>query len=58
MLRTGTTDREATRARLESSQYFDFPLVGAVLNDVPDSAPYYQYYSPYEYYLEAGEVAS
>ncbi len=58
VLRTGATDREVTRARLESSMYFDFPLVGAVLNDVPDSAPYYRYYSPYSYYLEEGEMVS
>lgn len=58
VLRTGATDKEVTRARLEASMYFDFPLVGAVLNDVPDSAPYYRYYSPYQYYLEAGEMVS
>jgi hypothetical protein len=38
--------------------YFDFPLVGAVLNDVPDSAPYYHYYSPYRYSLQEGEAVS
>lgn len=55
VLRTGTTEREVVKARLETSMYFDFPLVGAVLNDVPESAPYYRYYSPYGYYLEEGE---
>lgn len=58
VLRTGATDREVARARLEATTYFDFPLVGTVLNDVPDSAPYYRYYSPYRYYLEEGEKVS
>lgn len=58
VLRTGTTDREVARTRLESMAGFDIPLVGAVLNDVPDSAPYYRYYAPYRYYLEEGEVVS
>jgi capsular exopolysaccharide synthesis family protein len=58
VMRTGATEREVTKARLEASMYFDFPLVGAVLNDVPDSAPYYRYYSPYRYYLEEGEMVS
>lgn len=58
VIRTGTTDRDVAKARLESSMYFDFPLVGAILNDVPDSAPYYRYYSHYGYYLEPGEIAS
>lgn len=57
VLRTGETDLELTRTRLESLGGFDFPLVGAVLNDVPDTAPYYKYHSSYRYYLE-GEVVS
>ncbi len=58
VLRTGITDRDVARTRLEGLIGFDLPLVGAVLNDVPDSAPYYRYYAPYRYYLEEGEVVS
>lgn len=58
VLRTGATDREVARTRLDSLVGFDLPLVGAVLNDVPDTAPYYRYYAPYRYYLEEGEVVT
>lgn len=57
VLRTGTTEKEVAKARLETTMYFDFPLVGAVLNDVPETSRYYRYYSPYQY-LEEGEMVS
>lgn len=57
VLRTGETDMEVARARLESLGGFDIPLTGVVLNDVPDRALYQKYYSSYKYYVE-GEVAS
>lgn len=58
VLRTGETDASLARAKLESVGDFDFPLVGAVLNDVPGHAPYYSsYYSSYPLQVE-GEVVS
>ena len=58
VLRTGTTDRDVAQTRLDGLAGFDLPIVGAVLNDVPDTAPYYRYYAPYQYYLQEGEVVS
>lgn len=57
VLRTGVTDGDLARARLDAVGNFRFPLIGAVLNDVPDSRPYYPYHSSYHYYLE-GEVTA
>lgn len=57
VLRRGETDRDVAQTRLDGLIGFDLPLVGAVLNDVPESAPYYRYYTPY-YYLEEGGVVS
>lgn len=50
VLRAGGTDQNLAETRLEVASRFDLPLVGAVLNDVPDHAPYYRYYSSYESY--------
>lgn len=58
VLRTGVTNRDVAETRLDALAGFDIPLAGAVLNDVPDTAPYYRYYAPYHYYLEEGEVVS
>ena len=50
VLRAGGTDQNLAQTRLEVAARFDLPLVGAVLNDVPDHAPYYRYYSSYSNY--------
>lgn len=50
VLRAGSTNREIADTQLEVAARFDLPLVGAVLNDVPDHAPYYRYYSSYSAY--------
>lgn len=50
VLRAGGTDQNLAETRLEVASRFDLPVVGAVLNDVPDHAPYYRYYSSYESY--------
>lgn len=58
VLRTGQSDVELARSKLDSVGDFDFPLVGAVLNDVPGYAPYYSsYYSSYPIQVE-GEVVA
>lgn len=58
VLRTGQSDADLARAKLDAVGDFDFPLVGAVLNDVPGYAPYYSsYYSSYPLQVE-GEVVS
>ncbi|HKK08751.1 MAG TPA: protein tyrosine kinase, partial [Gemmatimonadota bacterium] len=57
VLRTGETDMQVTRARLEGMGSFDLPLAGLVLNDVPDRKLYQKYYSSYQYYVE-GEVVA
>lgn len=44
VLRTGETEQEAARARLTGIGNFRFPLLGAVINDVPARGRYYQYY--------------
>ena len=64
VVRAGRNDRELVRTRMEASRVFDISALSVVLNDVPDSAPYYRYYSPSDYYyLEGGghgteEIAS
>lgn len=50
VLRAGGTDQNLAETRLEVASRFDLPVVGAVLNDVPDHAPYYRYYSSYSSY--------
>lgn len=54
VIRQGRADEDLVRARLEASSVFDISRVSVVLNDVPDSASYYRYYSPSDYYLEGG----
>ena len=50
VLRTGTTDRALTRARLDMLDHLPVRIVGAVLNDIPASgAYYYNYYYNYSY---------
>lgn len=58
VLRTGVTDRDVAETRLDGLAGFDLPWAGAVLNDVPEAAPYYRYYAPYRYYLEEGKVVT
>ena len=64
VIRAGRTDQELVRTRMEASSVFDISRLSVVLNDVPDSAPYYRYYSPSDYYYLEGaadereEVAS
>ena len=60
VLRTGKTDREEARSRLEGIGSFSLPLVGAVMNDVPaaDGAYGYYYYSSYGPNQIEGEVVT
>ncbi len=46
VLRTGVSDREMAQAKLDVLKRMPVRLLGAVLNDVPQSAPY-AYYSNY-----------
>lgn len=57
VLRMNATNLEVARNHLEKINHFDFPLVGSVLNDVPESAPYYPY-SSYLYHSEQGRMIS
>ncbi len=50
VLRTGHTDLRLARIQLGRVGEFDMPLVGAAVNDVPRSAPYYGYYLAEDYY--------
>lgn len=45
VLRTGTTDKQLARAKLEVLQRLPVHLLGAVINDVPEFGMYYRYYS-------------
>ncbi len=56
VLRAGSTKEDLARAKLETLGNVQLPIVGAVLNAMPKSAPYYDYYVHY-YYADA-EVAS
>ena len=56
VLRAGATKEDLARAKLATMGNVQLPIVGAVLNAMPKSAPYYDYYVHY-YYAEA-EVAS
>ncbi len=56
VLRAGSTREDLARAKLETLGNVQLPIVGAVLNAMPKSAPYYDYYVHY-YYADA-EVAS
>jgi capsular exopolysaccharide synthesis family protein len=54
VLRTGVSDREMAHAKLDVLKRMPVRLLGAVLNDVPGSAPY----SYYSNYLPGYETAS
>ena len=45
VLRTGTTDKQLARAKLDVLQRLPVHLLGAVINDVPEYGMYYHYYS-------------
>ncbi len=58
VVRSGGTNRETARSKLEDMRDFRLEVLGAVLNDVPDKAPYYSsYYYSYPRIAEA-EVVS
>jgi len=52
VLRAGTTTEDLAKAKLGSLGNVDLPIVGAVLNALPKSAPDYEYYVHY-YYADA-----
>ncbi len=56
VLRAGATKEDLARAKLETLGNVQLPIVGAVLNAMPKSSPYYEYYVNY-YYADV-EVAS
>ncbi len=51
VLRAGETNEDMARTKLDMVGNVELPFVGAVLNAVPESAPYYEYYANY-YYVE------
>ena len=55
VLRAGTTTEDLAKAKLEALGNVDLPIVGAVLNALPKSAPDYEYYVHY-YYADAEAV--
>jgi len=52
VVRAGATDQDLARTKLEMLGNVPIPLVGAVLNAVPNTADYYRYYASY-YYADA-----
>lgn len=57
VVRTGATDQDLALSKLQEAGRFDFPVVGAVLNAVPPTAPYYSSY--YRYYPNVeGEIVA
>lgn len=52
VLRAGSTTEDLAKARLGALGNVDLPIVGAVLNALPKSAPDYEYYVNY-YYADA-----
>ncbi|MFV1985842.1 MAG: polysaccharide biosynthesis tyrosine autokinase [Gemmatimonadota bacterium] len=52
VLRAGTTTEDLAKAKLNALGNVDLPIVGAVLNALPKSAPDYEYYVHY-YYADA-----
>lgn len=52
VLRAGATTEDLARAKLETLGNVDLPIVGAVLNALPKTAPDYEYYVHY-YYADA-----
>jgi succinoglycan biosynthesis transport protein ExoP len=55
VLRAGTTTEDLARAKLDALGNVELPIVGAVLNALPKSAPDYEYYVHY-YYADAEAV--
>jgi tyrosine-protein kinase Etk/Wzc len=55
ILRAGTSDEKLARAKLDMIGNVDLPIIGAVLNALPKSAPYHDYYVSY-YYADADVV--
>jgi len=55
VVRAGTTTEDLAKAKLEALGNVDLPIVGAVLNALPKSAPEYEYYVHY-YYADAEAV--
>ena len=55
VLRAGTTTEDLAKAKLDALGNVDLPIVGAVLNALPKSAPEYEYYVHY-YYADAEAV--
>ena len=53
VFRAGTTSEGMARSRLGMLGNVDLPIVGAVLNAVPEHAPYYDQYVNYYYYTAA-----
>ncbi|MCG8469390.1 MAG: polysaccharide biosynthesis tyrosine autokinase [Gemmatimonadetes bacterium] len=53
VFRAGTTSEGMARSRLGMLGNVDLPIVGAILNAVPEHAPYYDQYVNYYYYAEA-----
>ncbi len=53
VFRAGTTSEGMARTRLGMLGNVDLPIVGAILNAVPEHAPYYDQYVNYYYYAEA-----
>lgn len=53
VFRAGATSENMARTRLGMLGNVDLPIVGAVLNAVPEHAPYYDQYVNYYYYAEA-----
>jgi len=53
VFRAGATSEGMARSRLGMLGNVDLPIVGAILNAVPEHAPYYDQYVNYYYYAEA-----
>lgn len=56
VFRAGTTSHDVAKSRLDLLGHVHLPIIGAVLNAVPESAPYYDRYVS-SYYVEA-EITS
>ncbi|NNL31122.1 MAG: hypothetical protein HKO77_08875 [Gemmatimonadetes bacterium] len=56
VIRTGSTEKYLTQAKLAPIHRLPIRLLGAVLNDVDPSDGYHQYYSSYLPGYEAGMV--
>lgn len=56
VIRAGDTNSELARNKVERVVEFGLPVVGAVLNSVSETAPYYHYYAGYRYYADEVEL--